>query len=137
MKVVERINEILKAKNMSKKELAHRLIDLGMTANKTGEIPSISGIYAYLNGNIDIKADMIPYIADALGICEQELFSNPKRALKIIAKVYNEKTNYTQYEKIIELLEYLSPKTLLELEEILIQNKKKIQELNKGIKRLQ
>ncbi|WP_273211996.1 helix-turn-helix domain-containing protein [Helicobacter rodentium] len=137
MKVVERINEILQEKNMSKKELAHRLIDFGMKANKTGETPSISSIYAYLNGNIEIKADMIPYIADALGICEQELFSNPKQALKIITKVYNEKTNYTQYERIIELLEYLSPKTLLELEEILIQNKKKIQELNKGIKRLQ
>ena len=57
--------------------------------------------------------------------------------LKIITKVYNEKINYTQYEKIIELLEYLSPRTLIELEEILIQNKKKIQELNKGIQRLQ
>ena len=90
MKVVERINEILKEKNMSKKELANRLINLGMKANKTGEIPTLSSIYAYLNGNIDIKADMIPFIADALGVFEQELFMDEKeKNLKILSKIYS------------------------------------------------
>lgn len=136
MKVVERINEILKQKKMSKKELANRLIDFGMKSHKTGEIPSISSIYAYLNGNIEIKADMIPYIADALGICEQELFSDSKQAFKIMVKIYEDKINYSEYEKIIELLEYLSPKTLKILEELLIQNKKRVQDLNEIIQRL-
>ena len=87
MKVVERINEILKEKNMSKKELANRLINLGMKANKTGEIPTLSSIYAYLNGNIDIKADMIPFIADALGVFEQELFMDKKEIEEIFKKM--------------------------------------------------
>ncbi|TLD85653.1 helix-turn-helix domain-containing protein [Helicobacter sp. MIT 05-5294] len=137
MKVIERINEILKEKNMSKKELAHRLIDFGLKAHKTGEIPSISSIYAYLNGNIDLKADMIPYIADALGICEQELFSSSKESLKLVAKFYNRNSDYRHYEKIIELLEYLPPKTLNILEDILIQNKKTIQNLNENINSIQ
>lgn len=67
MKVIDRINEILKEKNISKKELARRLIDLDMKAAKTGEVPSVSSIYAYLNGNIELKADFIPFIAKALG----------------------------------------------------------------------
>lgn len=130
MRVVERINEILKEKNISKKELASRLINLGMKANKTGEIPTLSSIYAYLNGNIDIKADMIPFIADALGVFEQELFSdNKKKNLKILNRIYNfqSTTNYLQF---IELLEYLSPKSLECLEEVLRCNKEQVLKLN-------
>lgn len=136
MKVVDRINEILKEKNISKRELANRLVDFGLKSSKTGETPSLSSLYAYLNGNIEIKADMIPYIADALVVYEQEFFSDSKQALKIMAKIYQGKVDYNKYEKIIELLEYLSPKTLAVLEELLIQNKKKIQELNEMMQRL-
>ncbi|CAM2909173.1 helix-turn-helix domain-containing protein [Helicobacter burdigaliensis] len=134
MKVVERINEILKEKNISKKELASRLINLGMKANKTGEIPTLSSIYAYLNGNIDIKADMIPFIADALGVCEQELFSdNKKKNLKILSKIYSFKED-ANYPQLIELLEYLSPKSLESLEKVLKQNKEQVLELNNFLK---
>ncbi|WP_300796519.1 helix-turn-helix transcriptional regulator [Helicobacter sp. UBA3407] len=136
MKVVDRINEILKEKNISKRELANRLVDFGLKSSKTGETPSLSSLYAYLNGNIEIKADMIPYIADALGVYEQEFFSDSKQALKIMVKIYQGKVDYNKYEKIIELLEYLSPKTLAVLEELLTQNKKKIQELNEMMQRL-
>lgn len=133
MKVVERINEILKEKNMSKKELANRLINLGMKANKTGEIPTLSSIYAYLNGNIDIKADMIPFIADALGVFEQELFMDKKeKNLKILSKIYSFHTE-KNYQQLIELLEYLSPRSLECLEEILYQNKKQVLELNTSL----
>lgn len=38
MKVVDRINEILKEKNISKRELANRLVDFGLKSSKTGEI---------------------------------------------------------------------------------------------------
>ncbi|WP_298496328.1 helix-turn-helix domain-containing protein [Helicobacter sp. UBA3407] len=136
MKVVDRINEILKEKNISKRELANRLVDFGLKSSKTGETPSLSSLYAYLNGNIEIKADMIPYFADALGVYEQEFFSDSKQALKIMVKIYQGKVDYNKYEKIIELLEYLSPKTLAVLEELLTQNKKKIQELNEMMQRL-
>ncbi len=130
MKVVDRINEILKEKNISKKELANRLINLGMRANKTGEIPTLSSIYAYLNGNIDIKADMIPFIADALGVFEQELFSDKKEEnFKIINKLYKNKKPHQNYADFLELLEFLSPKNLEILEEILLQNKAKSLEI--------
>ncbi|TKX31489.1 helix-turn-helix domain-containing protein [Campylobacter estrildidarum] len=131
MKVVDRINEILKEKNISKKELANRLINLGMKANKTGEIPTLSSIYAYLNGNIDIKADMIPFIADALGIFEQELFSDKKEEnFKIINKLYKNKPLHQNYAELIELFEFLSPKNLEILEEILLENKAKSLEIS-------
>lgn len=131
MKVVDRINEILKAKNISKKELANRLIDLDMRTNKTGESPAKSSIYAYLNGNIEIKADMIPYIAEALGIYEQEIFSHShKESTRILHKLYDDSPIYTKYNHILELLEYLSPKSLEVLEKTLNQHKAKTQNLN-------
>ena len=42
MKVVQRINEILKDKQINKRELARRLINLDMKAHKTGETPTES-----------------------------------------------------------------------------------------------
>ena len=131
MRVAQRINEILKEKNLNKRELAKRLIDLGMRASKTGEIPTESSIYAYLNGNIEIKADMLPFIADALGVCEQEFFtSDSKQSQKILKRIYDKEDLSYKYRNIIELLEYLSPKSLEILEKILMQNKSKIEELN-------
>lgn len=131
MKVVERINEILKDNNISKRELAKRLINLDMKASKTGEIPTESSIYAYLNGNIEIKADMLPFIADALGICEQELFSNSEKDNKKILKRIYDKTDLAyKYNDIIELLEYLSPKSLEILKQSLEKNKQNTEKIH-------
>ena len=137
MKVAQRINEILKAKNISKRELAKRLIDLDMRTTKTGETPTESSVYAYLNGNIEIKADMIPFIAEALNICEQELFTyNAKDTLKILAKIYPDNMFYTKYNRIVQLLDYISPKSLETLEKTLLQYKNKTLELNKIIEKI-
>lgn len=136
MRVKERINEILKEKNISKRELAKRLINLDMRASKTGETPTESSIYAYLNGNIEIKADMIPFIADALGVFEQELFGDKKQSEKILKRLYiNDELSY-KYREIIELLEYLSPKTLEILLNSLKQNRQNTQKLNLIIKEI-
>lgn len=134
MKVVERINEILKEKNISKKELASKLMDLGLRAHKTGETPTLSSLYAYLNGNIDIKADMIPFIADALGVYEQELFS--ASAQKMLRKIATQNPLYKKYHHIIELLEYISPKSLETLEKTLQMHKTKTIELNHIIEKI-
>lgn len=137
MKVVQRINEILKQKQISKRELAKRLIELDMKASKTGEHPTESSIYAYLNGNIELKADMIPYIAEALGICEQELFSqNDNTSKKILKKIYGDKMPYEKYNDIIDLLEYVSPKSIEVLEKVLSQHKAKTKELNLMLEKL-
>lgn len=136
MKVIDRINEILKEKNISKKELARRLIDLDMKAAKTGEVPSVSSIYAYLNGNIELKADFIPFIAEALGVFEQELFSpSSQNAQKIIEKLYKRQLNLHRYYNILENLEHLTPKTLEILEKIANENKSKLKEFNEFSRR--
>lgn len=135
MRVIERINEILKEKNLSKKELANRLIDLGLRANKTGETPTLSSIYAYLNGNIELRADMIPFIADALGVYEQELFSQSS-PYKMLQRFCLQDPTLAKYTHIIELLEYISPKSLETLEKTLLSQKEKTAELNKIIENL-
>lgn len=121
MTILERINAILKSKNMSKRELARRIIALEYHAAKTGEIPTESSIYAYLNGTIELKADLLPYIAQALNIYEQELFSSETKSQKILQKIY--RNNIERYAEIIDLLEYVSPKTLETLETLLRQIK--------------
>lgn len=128
MTILERINAILKSKNMSKRELARRIIALEYRAAKTGEIPTESSIYAYLNGTIELKADLLPYIAQALNIYEQELFSSEAKSQKILQKIY--RNNIERYAEIIDLLEYVSPKTLNTLETILDKNRTEVQKLN-------
>lgn len=128
MTILERINAILKSKNMSKRELARRIIALEYRASKTGEIPTESSIYAYLNGTIELKADLLPYIAQALNIYEQELFSSEAKSQKILQKIY--RNNIERYAEIIDLLEYVSPKTLNTLETILDKNRTEVQKLN-------
>lgn len=137
MKVTQRINEILKEKNISKRELAKRLINLDMKASRTGEIPTESSIYAYLNGNIEIKADMLPFIADALGVFEQEFFCNDKNQNdKILKRLYNDNELSCKYKDIIELLEYLSPKSLEILKSSLNQNRQNVEKLNLILKQI-
>lgn len=128
MTILERINAILKSKNMSKRELARRIIALEYRAAKTGEIPTESSIYAYLNGTIELKADLLPYIAQALNIYEQELFTSEAKSQKILQKIY--RNNIERYAEIIDLLEYVSPKTMETLEAILDKNRTEVQKLN-------
>lgn len=137
MKVAQRINEILKEKNISKRELAKRLINLDMKASRTGEIPTESSIYAYLNGNIEIKADMLPFVADALGVFEQEFFCNDKKQNdKILKRLYSDNELSYKYKDIIELLEYLSPKSLEILKGSLNQNRQNVEKLNLILKQI-
>lgn len=82
MQVYERINILLKNKNLSKREFAKRLRDLEPKLNSTGETPTEKTIYKYLNGNISIKIELIPYIAEALQIAEQELFTKDTKSRK-------------------------------------------------------
>ncbi|MGX2984171.1 helix-turn-helix domain-containing protein [Helicobacter sp. 23-1048] len=128
MTILERISAILKAKNMTKRELANRIIALGYRANKTGEIPSESSIYAYLNGSIELKADLLPYIAESLNIYEQELFSAEAKSQKILQKLY--RNDIEKYAEIIDLLEYVSPKTLETLQSVLRKNKTQTENFN-------
>lgn len=59
-----------------------------MKTAKTGEVPTLSSIYAYLNANIELKADMIPFIADVLGVFKQEFSLLAQKILKKLSKNY-------------------------------------------------
>lgn len=59
-----------------------------MKTAKTGEVPTLSSIYAYLNANIELKADMIPFIAVALGVFKQEFSLLAQKILKKLSKNY-------------------------------------------------
>jgi transcriptional regulator with XRE-family HTH domain len=82
MEVFENITNILKEKQMTKREFAKRLRDLEPKLHSTGETPSEKTIYKYLDGTISIKIELVPYIAEALQITEQELFTNDKKSRK-------------------------------------------------------
>jgi len=76
VEVWEKINYILVEKKISKKQFVDYLINLEPKLKATGEIPSLQTIYRYLSGKRELKIELIPYIAEVLGISEQELFSS-------------------------------------------------------------
>ncbi|MCV6607725.1 MAG: helix-turn-helix domain-containing protein [Campylobacterales bacterium] len=88
MEVFEKIVELLQKRKMSKKEFALKLISMEPRLKSTGEVPSMSTIYNYLNGNREIKIELLPYIADILNVPEQALFGNEKN--KIIKYIFDD-----------------------------------------------
>lgn len=80
MEIFEAINAILLKKNISKREFAQKLIALEPKSNRTGEIISETIIYSYLSGKTAIKAYLLPYISDVLGIPEQFLFNEDQKS---------------------------------------------------------
>ena len=96
--IYENINNLIKQKGLTKKEFAEKLINLKPNVNRIGETPSLSAIYAYLNGSSSIKADLIPYIAEVLGVTEQEIFDNSKEARKKCFKYFLENATKEELE---------------------------------------
>ena len=86
MEVYEKINLLIQEKKLSKKDFSDKLRNLEPKLNSTLEIPSEKSIYAYLNGRIGIKIELIPYIAEVLEIPEQLLFDDSSRTRKIYLK---------------------------------------------------
>lgn len=88
MEIYERIGRLIKEKHLTKRDLAQRLIALEPKLKSTGEIPTEKTIYKYLNGSIAIRIELIPYIAEALQITEQELFlTSTKERLDFFRKM--------------------------------------------------
>jgi transcriptional regulator with XRE-family HTH domain len=142
MQAYEKINTILKEKKMSVKEFATNLRNLHPS---DCEIPSEKSVYAYLNGRIGIKIELIPYIAEILNIPEQILFDDSSRARKnylrhilnsasneeiefIKSKVCEEKMarpmiSADKYHKIMDLMVY-APEIFLDEVEKTLKNYK-------------
>lgn len=139
METFERINELLKINKMSKREFCERLLALEPKLKNTGEIPSESTVYAYLNGRIGIKIELISYMAEILGVPEQLLFDDSPKIRKsylrhIINTISSEEKRYLRshichksdqqkidetYQNICELLRYAPELFLNDLESTL------------------
>lgn len=107
MEVYEKINLLLQEKGISKRDFVMRLRNLEPRL-KSGEIPSEQTIYRYLNNTREIKIELIPYIAEALDVSEQELFSFDIE----YASNYNYKQS-KEIREIIELMQYV-PSSIVE-----------------------
>lgn len=108
MEIIDKINYLIKEKQLQKKEFVKILQRLEPKLKSTGEIPSEQTIYGYLNGKRELKIELIPYIAEVLEVTEQELFSFDIE----YASEYNIRYSKDARE-ILELL-YYTPKPMVE-----------------------
>lgn len=108
MEISEKIYILLKERNISKRQFVRDLLALEPRLKSTGEIPTEQTIYRYLNGKREIKVELIPYIAEVLGVSEQELFSFDIE----YASEYNHRYS-KEIREIIGLLQY-APKMTIE-----------------------
>ncbi len=100
MEIWKKINYLLEEKNMSKQDFANKLIALEPRLKRTSETPSTQTILGYLYGKRELKVELIPYIAEFLGVSEQELFNfNIEFATDY---------NYKQSKEVREIINLLS-----------------------------
>lgn len=126
MEIIDKINYLIKEKNLQKKDFVKMLQELEPKLKSTGEIPSEQTIYGYLNGKRELKVELIPYIAEVLEVDEQELF----RFDIEYASEYNIRYSKDARE-ILELL-YYTPKPMIEHIKMVLRKYKKTYE--EGIK---
>lgn len=107
MEVWEKINYLLEEKKMSKQEFASKLVALAPKLKRTSETPSVTTVLGYLYGKREIKVELIPYIAEVLGVEEGELF----RFDIEYATDYNFRYSKDARE-VLELLQFLPKPTL-------------------------
>lgn len=104
MEVYEKINEILKKKKLSKKSFSLKIIELEPKLRNTGEVPTINALYSYLSGDVSLRVELIPYIAEVLDIPEQILFDESTNARMKILKYITEDINSQEYNFLIDKL---------------------------------
>ena len=98
MEVYEKINFLIKQKKITKRTFSNILRNLKPKLRTTGETPSENTIYSYITGRIAIPIELIPYIAEALNITEQELFDTSPRSRKMCFKYFIENATYQELE---------------------------------------
>uniref|UniRef100_UPI00404814EC hypothetical protein n=1 Tax=Aliarcobacter sp. TaxID=2321116 RepID=UPI00404814EC len=104
MEVYEKINEILKKKKLSKKSFSLKIIELEPKLRNTGEVPTINALYSYLSGDVSLRIELIPYIAEVLDIPEQILFDESTNTRMKILKYITEDINSQEYNFLIDKL---------------------------------
>ncbi len=128
MEVWEKVNYLLEEKKITKQEFASSLIALKPNLKRTGETPSTQTILGYLYGKRELKVELIPYIAEVLGVDEQELF----RFDIEYATEYNLRYSKDARE-ILDLLQYTHKPMLEQIKTVMRKFKKSYEE---GMKEL-
>ena len=123
MQIHERINSIIKSKGLKKKDFLQKFVSLEPRLKSTGEIPSIPTIYNYLNGTREIKAELIPYMAKALDVSEQELFLDNDSTEFFKEFIKKQSENESSNEKNKAILKLIN---LCEYKQLTLQNMKRI-----------
>lgn len=156
-----KISGILNKKGITKKFFAEQIIALNPVLKSTGETPSLSSIYGYLNGSREIKAELLPYISEVLDITIGELFEEDekvrlkilknilkfpstkelkllKQHFKVEEELYKQKlkgdSNNKLYNYVTELLPYSSEIFLYRLIDVLESFKDSTERANEEIK---
>ncbi|MDR0746471.1 MAG: helix-turn-helix domain-containing protein [Helicobacteraceae bacterium] len=75
MNVIDKINALISDRQITRREFAKRLCAMEPRLRSTGKTPQEQSIYHYLNGQRELKVELIPYIARVLDVSESELFS--------------------------------------------------------------
>ncbi len=96
--MVEKILVVLNEKNITKKEFAKRLINLNPKVGMKAEPPSERTIYLYLQSKREIKADLVPFIAEVLNVTEQELFDTSLKTRKKCFKYFLQNASKEELE---------------------------------------
>ena len=112
------------------------MIELEPKSNRTGETISENIVYSYLSGQTAIKAYLIPYISDVLGVPEQFLFEeNEKVRVKMIKHlgqnlskeemnylqtILNNDKNIDEQNEILDLIKYAPQPLLSKMEKSLL-----------------
>ena len=99
MEVWEKINYLLEEKKILKQEFANRLISLEPKLKRTLETPSSQTILGYLYGKRELKVELIPYIAEVLGVSAHEQFN--------FNLEYATEYNYKQSKEVREIVDLL------------------------------
>jgi len=104
MEVFERVNLIIKKQKITKRAFSNILRSLEPKLKITGEVPSENTVYSYLTGRISIPIELIPYIADALHITEQELFDTTRTTRKRYCKYFINNAEMEELEQFNSLM---------------------------------
>ncbi len=98
LKTYENITLLIKSKGFTRKEFAQNLINLQPNVNRLSETPTLSTIYGYLNGRINIPIDLIPFMAEVLDVTEQELFDTSSKTRKKCFKYFLQNASKDELE---------------------------------------
>lgn len=119
----------MQEKEISKKDFVKQLLLLEPKLKTTGEVPSEQTIYRYLNGQRELKVEILPYIAEVLGIDEGEFFKFD------IEYASNHNIRYSKdVRELLELLQYVPKPTLEYIKTVFRHFKTEHEKITKNLK---